>query len=101
MEGIRITKLQRDPEGGFWTANVSNGDRTLPVHHKFGSWMTWPNKEGIFQDVHPLIAAELTAKMRREEKREKNGGEPDPQDLSALADTNPFVKKALKQRATA
>jgi hypothetical protein len=89
MEGIRITQLRRDEDGGYWTARLHNGDVHLDVHCQFGSWLTYPDKKGIMRDVLPLIAAELTARMRAEEGREKRAQE-------KLAETNPFVRKATQ-----
>jgi len=89
MEGIIITKFQRDPEGGFWTARVHNGDACLPVHCQFGSWQTFPDSEGRMQDVLAPLNYELAAKMRLAEKHERDA-------QAALAESNPFVKKANK-----
>lgn len=97
MEGIIVTKFERHPDG-YWTARVHNGDATMYVQHKFGSWMTEPDTEGRMRDVLAPLNGELTARMRRAEKREKNGGEPDPQDIDP-PETNPFIRKAKAKEA--
>jgi hypothetical protein len=89
MEGIRITKFERHPEGGYWTARVHNGDAMMVVHCKYGSWQTEPDTEGRMRDVLAPLSFELTAKMRLAEKHERDA-------QKALAETNPFVKKANK-----
>lgn len=72
MSGLRITKLQPHPEG-YWTANVSAGGSTLPVHNKYGSWQIELAKRGapVRRDVLPPVAAALQQHLKRAERREQ------------------------------
>lgn len=73
-----ITKVERDPEHGFWTARVTvagdDGPSGKPiarkVDRKYGSWqctLPW----GQRTEVLPHIAAALQAKVRRIERAER------------------------------
>jgi hypothetical protein len=76
---IRVTKLQRHPDG-YWTARVSAGGTTLPVHRKYGSWMIELAKQGVRCEVKPGVAALLQQHVRRAERRERTA-------FSEIADT--------------
>lgn len=72
MSGLRITKLERHPEG-YWTARVSAGGTTLPVDRKYGSWQIDLSKRGapVRCEVRPQVAAALQEQVKRAEKRER------------------------------
>lgn len=77
MEGLRVTKLARDPRG-FWTANVSLNGKTLRVDNSSGAWVA-PEGKGCALDarrgwhVLPDVARVLQQKVRRLERQESKG----------------------------
>lgn len=61
---MRITKLERAPEG-HWTANLTSDDgQTFPVHNRYGAWFTQPGDGGVMHDVLPHAAAALQTRLR-------------------------------------
>ncbi len=63
-----ITCLQRDPDGGFWRARVTNGV-TIEVDRRFGSWQanvrSAPGARSFERrDVLPDVARALQEKVR-------------------------------------
>jgi hypothetical protein len=76
---VRITKLQRAPEG-FWTARLSLGGATRAVHCRHGSWMVetklgrGSRAEVQVRHVLPEYAQLLQDHVRRAERREARIG---------------------------
>jgi hypothetical protein len=72
-----ITKLERH-EDGYWAARVTLGGLTLEVDRKWGSWQARvPERlrDGTRvvrrRGVLPHVAAELQARVRAAERRER------------------------------
>lgn len=59
---VRVTKLERAPEG-YWTANLTVDGVTTPVQKASGSWQTRPDTEGVTQGVLPWAAAHLQERL--------------------------------------
>jgi hypothetical protein len=71
---LRITKVERDPEHGHWTARAVVNGEALRVDCCWGSWRAvLPGDE--YREVVPALAAQLQRKVRPLERREaRNGG---------------------------
>lgn len=70
-----ITKVQRHPEGGHWTARVSCDGVTVDVDRRYGSWQAnvrrSPGARSFARRfVLPHVAAELQRKISTAEARE-------------------------------
>jgi hypothetical protein len=74
---LRVTKLQRDPEG-FWTARLSLGGVTRYCDLRYGSWQTLigAGRNATRHVVLPEYATVLQQHVRRAERRERNGAGP-------------------------
>lgn len=116
MNGFRITKVRRDPEGGWWRARVTlNRQRPEEVHRRFGSWMMDGTEHGHLVEVRHDIAAALQEKVRQQERREwelvvarqraaEAGGRVAcsvPKDEALTASRGPIALPALAERVAA
>lgn len=69
MTGIRITRVRRHPEDGYWIARVTpEGGSTVDVHCKYGSWFV--EQGGNQREVIPRVAAAIQERVRRLERAE-------------------------------
>ncbi|MCA1571201.1 MAG: hypothetical protein LC798_12960 [Chloroflexi bacterium] len=73
-EGIIITKFRREPGEDFYRARVSLNGVTVDVDSRYGAWMgdarteVRGRRERKF--VAPGVAAELSRRLRRHERRD-------------------------------
>jgi hypothetical protein len=95
MIRVTITKLERDPLG-FWTANVSDGTKTVKVDNLLRIWTTPrdPNadhadKWAVRGEVVPEVGARLRARLRAAEAGL-------PQDESDFTFTPPAPRKTFR-----
>lgn len=75
LEGLRITKLERDPTGSYWTARATLGGETVCVDCRWGSWQIVERVRGrevARRDCVPALAAALQDRLRPLERRERD-----------------------------
>ena len=75
IEGLRITKLERDPAHGFWRARATAGGRTVEVDCRYGSWQVVERHRGSEvgrRFATPALAEALSARVRPLERRDRS-----------------------------
>ncbi len=78
LAGLRITKLERDPSGGYWTARATLGGETVRVDRRYGSWRVVEfvrGREVARRDAAPALAAALQNKVTPLERKERTARE--------------------------
>jgi hypothetical protein len=67
IPGLRVTNLQRHPEG-FWECDVHLNGEHVHADLRNGSWQIAHGTSR--REVHPLVARELADRVKRAERRE-------------------------------
>ena len=70
---FEVRNLHRDPDDGYWRAELHVYGDVIEVDRKHGSWQSGPKDDR--RDVLPLYAARLQEETRPAEKRERKGAE--------------------------
>lgn len=71
MSEIRITKLCRDEQAGWWKARVTpEGATTYEVHRRYGSWMRDGETPGHGFELPKAWSVALQERVRRRERAE-------------------------------
>lgn len=88
MTEFIITKLERHPEAGYWTARVSAGGETIEVDKRYGSWHAIVRDEPGVRRFHRQfvlspVAAALQERVRRLERKEREAAPEGQQVLEA------------------
>jgi len=73
---LRVTKLQRHTDDGYWTARVNLNGVTVEVDRQHGSWQATVRRAPghrtfLRRDVLPYVAAALQDRVRTLETREQ------------------------------
>jgi hypothetical protein len=56
IDGLKFHNAQ--PVNGYWTVDITNGDRTLTLHNRYGAWMhDVQGRSGYMKE--PVVAARM------------------------------------------